>query len=109
MFLSIVSKRTHQLICISCSASQYKAQFKKWGWSKNIRKNDITTVVKHYKGRAAVGKPCTRVFPNGKQVEVQKVRRAIKDQTREATKLISLDRSMIATVNGRVLPFTNSL
>ncbi|CAN9423746.1 unnamed protein product [Alternaria alternata] len=89
-------------------ASQYKAQFKKWGWSKNVRKNDITIAVKHYKGRAAVGKPCTRVFINGKQVESQKVRRAMKDQMREATRLISLNRNEIATVDGRVLSFTDS-
>jgi hypothetical protein len=94
---------------LSCSASQYKVQFKRWGWSKNVRKNNITTAVKHYKGRAAVGKPCTRVFINGKQVEGQKVRRAIKDQMREATRLISLNRNVIATVSGRVLPFTGNL
>jgi hypothetical protein len=67
----------------------------------------MTTVVKHYKSRAAVGKPCTQVSLNGRQVESRKVRRAMKDQMREAT--ISLNRHVIATVNGRVLPFTNKL
>ncbi|KAH8623836.1 hypothetical protein IG631_21541 [Alternaria alternata] len=90
-------------------ASQYKAQFKKWGWSKNIRKNEITKVVRYYKDRAAIGKACTRVFIDGRQVESRKVRRAMKDQMREATRSISLNRNQIATVDGCVLPFTDSL
>jgi hypothetical protein len=65
MFLVIVSKGIYQLTCFLCSANQYKTQFKKWGWSKNVRKNEITTIVKHYKGRAAVGKPSTRAFIKG--------------------------------------------
>ncbi|CAN9327724.1 unnamed protein product [Alternaria alternata] len=89
--------------------SQYKAQFKKWGWSKNFRKSKITTVAKHYKSRAAVGKPFTRVFIDGKQVEGHKVRRVMKDQIREATRLISLNRNLITNVDGRVLPFGDSL
>ncbi|CAN9243276.1 unnamed protein product [Alternaria sp. RS040] len=88
--------------------SQYKAQFKKWGWSKNVRKSKITTVAKHYKSRAAVGKPFTRVFIDGKQVEGHKVRRVMKDQIREATRLISLNRNLITNVGGRVLPFGDS-
>jgi hypothetical protein len=109
MFLVIVSKGIYQLTCFLCSANQYKAQFKKWGWSKNVRKNEITTIVKHYKGRAAVGKPSTRAFIKGKQVESQKVRREMKNQMREATRLISLNRNRITTVDGRVLPFSDSL
>jgi hypothetical protein len=69
----------------------------------------MTTVVKHYKSRAAIGKPCTRVLLNGRQVEGRKVRRAMKGQMREAKGPISLIRNQIAIIDGHVLPFTNNL
>jgi len=65
--------------------------------------------VKHYKGRAAVGKFSTRVAIDGKQVDRQKVRRVMKEEMRETERLISLNRNQITTVDGHVLPFTNSL
>ncbi|CAN9315986.1 unnamed protein product [Alternaria alternata] len=64
--------------------------------------------MKLYKGRAAVSKPSTRVSIKGKPVESQKVRRAMKDQMREATRSISLNWDQIANVDGRVLPSTDS-
>jgi hypothetical protein len=93
----------------TCSESQYKKQFGKWNWSKNTRKHDMTKVLKICKGRAAVRKYSTEVAINGKQVDRQKIRRAIKDESREITRTLSLHRDQITTVDGHALPFTNSL
>jgi hypothetical protein len=106
---SLQSKRTYKLMCPTCSESQYKKQFAIWKWPKNIRKDDMTKALKLCKGRAAVGKYSTEVAINGKPVDRQKIRRAIKDESREITRTLPLHRDQITTVDGHALPFTNSL
>ncbi len=91
------------------SEHQYKTQFGIWGWPKNFRKSDMVKAVKLCKGRAAAGKVRTQVKIHGKQVDGQKLRRAIKDEMRAVTKTLALDPSSITAGIGRVLPFTNNL
>jgi hypothetical protein len=79
------------------------------GWSKIVRKSDMTIALKHCKSRAAVGKFSTQVAIKGKQVDLQKMRRAMKDEARAITKSLSLTRDQLEAVDGHVLPFTNSL
>ncbi|KAH5512257.1 hypothetical protein HBI26_120050 [Parastagonospora nodorum] len=87
---------------------QYKSQFAIWGWSKNVRKSDITKALKHVKGRAVAGKFSTQVSIKGKKIDNQKIRRVMKEQTREITGSLALLRRQITTVDGHVLPFTNN-
>ena len=108
-FSSVIGKRTYELTSVVYSERQYKTQFGIWGWSKNIRKSDMTKALKLYKSRAAAGKFSTRVAIKGKQVDNQKMRRAIKDEIRAVNESLALVRDQIIEVNGHVLPFTNNL
>jgi hypothetical protein len=69
----------------------------------------MTKVLRHCNSRAAAGKFFTRVAIKGKQVDNQKMRRAIKDEIRALSESVALIRDKITTVDGHVLPFTNNL
>jgi Clr5 domain len=105
--ISVIINRTYKLTSIS--KHQYKSQFSRWGWPKNVRKSDMTKVIRNCKSRAAAGKLATQVAIKGKQVDGHKMRRAIKDEIRAVAESLTLDRSQISTLEGNVLPFTNNL
>lgn len=70
----------------------------------------MSQVLKHVKRRPEVGKSST-VMLDGRKVDTNKIRRALKEEKRAGTDSFVLKsfRNQIKDVNGPVLPFTNSL
>ena len=93
------------------SEVQYKYQFKKWGWKKNIPATKKAAIVERGQTRAALGKSTTATF-QGREVDRKKLRRQAKEATRKEIALkATADRaeSQQSSLFGSVLPFGNRM
>ena len=61
------------------SKAQYEAQFKKWNWRKNLRKDDWAYVARKRDERHTAGKE-SAVFFNNIRIPPEKVKREISRQ-----------------------------
>lgn len=97
------------------SANQYKYQFKKWKWKRNISSKMKAALAGQIQSRAEAGKRFGHISYQGKSVEMKKIRRHLKEAMRQEPQDMVLQGGSTPAINydsivvGSMLPFAKTM
>ncbi|KAF2736468.1 hypothetical protein EJ04DRAFT_542525 [Polyplosphaeria fusca] len=91
-----VMRENHQFDAVE---HQYKYQFKKWGWKRNLSSKKKAAITDALSSRASAGKMSSQIMYKGNRVEAEKIRRYLKDSVRKGKKPANIEGIGAGVVN----------